>query len=80
MSERQRFSTGTKWEPVVGYSRAVRVGPFVAVSGTTAALPEGGAVGDDDVAEQTREAQQEKWIKKPHRLKGFRCWVLGVGY
>jgi enamine deaminase RidA (YjgF/YER057c/UK114 family) len=44
------------WEPVVGYSRAVRVGPWVSVAGTTAAAPGGGAVGGDDIAEQTREA------------------------
>ena len=56
MSERQTVSSGAVWEPVIGYSRAVRVGSWVSVAGTTAAQPGGGAVGGDDIAEQTREA------------------------
>jgi enamine deaminase RidA (YjgF/YER057c/UK114 family) len=55
MSERRLVGSGAVWEPVVGYSRAVRVGPWVAVSGTTAAA-DAGPVGGDDIAEQTREA------------------------
>jgi enamine deaminase RidA (YjgF/YER057c/UK114 family) len=54
--ERQLVSSGAVWEPVVGYSRAVRVGNWVSVAGTTAAAPGGGAVGGDDVAAQAREA------------------------
>lgn len=56
MTDRQLVSSGAMWEPVVGYSRAVRVGRSVSVAGTTAAAAGGGAVGGDDIAEQTREA------------------------
>ena len=56
MSKRQTVSSGASWESAVGYSRAVRVGSWVSVAGTTAARPGGGAVGGDDIAEQTREA------------------------
>lgn len=56
MSQRQVVSSGATWESTVGYSRAVRVGSWVSVAGTTAARPGGGAVGGDDIAEQTREA------------------------
>ena len=47
MTERKRVATGTPWEPVVGYSRALRVGRLVHVSGTTATDREGRIVGDD---------------------------------
>lgn len=56
MTQRQLVSSGAMWEPVVGYSRAVRVGSWVSVAGTTAAAEGGGAVGGDDIGAQAREA------------------------
>ena len=51
--DRQRISTGTAWEPRVGYSRAIRTGPHVHVSGTTAVDGEGRVLASGDPYRQT---------------------------
>jgi enamine deaminase RidA (YjgF/YER057c/UK114 family) len=66
--QRQNFATGSKWEPIIGYSRTVRVGQLVFVSGTTASGPDGNIVGLGDPAAQTRQI-----------LKNITAALAGVG-
>ena len=51
--KKEKISTGSKWEPIIGYSRAVKVGPHIHVSGTTSSNEKGEFVGAGDVYAQT---------------------------
>jgi enamine deaminase RidA (YjgF/YER057c/UK114 family) len=55
MTDRQRISSAAKWEPIVGYSRAVKVGSRIYVTGTTATNEAGEIVGEDNAYEQAKQ-------------------------
>lgn len=57
--QRQNYASGSPWEDLVGYSRAVKIGPFIQVAGTTATDAQGQPVGTGDAYEQTRYILQK---------------------
>lgn len=59
MSHRTNYSSGSKWEDIVGYSRAVKVGNILEVSGTVASREDGKTVGIDNAYEQTKFIYQK---------------------
>jgi len=68
MSHRTNYSSGSKWEDIVGYSRAVKVGNIIEVSGTVASGEDGKTVGVDNAYEQTKFIYQK--IEKVLRDSG----------
>ena len=74
MQERQKYSSGAKWESIVGYSRAVRVGNRIYVTGTTATDENGEIVGVGDAYAQT--VQTIKNIE--HALKALNASLENV--
>jgi enamine deaminase RidA (YjgF/YER057c/UK114 family) len=83
---RVNYSSGAPLEERVGYSRAVRVGPFVKIGGTTAVLPDGSVFGEGSAYEQTKFVL-EKFVKileaagaVPSEVIAVKCYTMDMAY
>jgi enamine deaminase RidA (YjgF/YER057c/UK114 family) len=86
MTKRQTVFTGTVWEERAGYSRVVRVGDQIFVSGTTATDPDGNTVGVSDPAAQTRYIMEliksalEEVDSGIHDVVRWRCYLVNADH